>query len=127
VITATRLRQWITWLFFLGGLLAALLTASYIPKIARTYGPQFPESPLAQLPAFSASFISHVAAIVWGLYALVGAAILAAILIARREAGAETRAHEISLVTLVVYHVVLVVWVGFVVAYFWLPKLNAGI
>ena len=58
---------------------------------------------------------------------MVGAAILAAFLIARREAGAETRAHEISLVTLVVYHVVLVVWVGFVVAYFWLPKVNAGI
>jgi hypothetical protein len=125
--TARQLRHWISWLFLLGAASAAVISANYIPQIIHAFGPDYPRTDTPDLPAFSALFLSHSGLIGPSMYLLVVGEIFGAIVVVRSAVSWESRIHWISLVSLLVYHLVLMTWIAFVLAFFWLPHLKAGI
>jgi hypothetical protein len=127
MIPASQIRGWLSWLFFLGSLVAALLSAAYIPRITKAFWLDYPRSLVSELPHYSIQFLGLIPSVPTAIYAGVGVAILVAGLIQRLGASTDSKAHGVSLVALLVYHLLLMLWIGFVVAFFWLPRAKAGI
>jgi hypothetical protein len=124
---ALLLRNWATWLFFGGATIAALVSASYIPGIMRAFGPAYPSTVISDLPAFTAAFLSVKNLIAPAMYLIVACGIMGAVLTFAFASSRENQMHSLSLVTLMMYHLVVMAWVGFALAYFWLPRIKAGI
>ncbi len=127
VMKAETLRSIATWLLFVGAVLAALMSGQRIDAIALLYGSSYPASASPDMPAFTRAFlplIDHITLLSWIVVAAAGLAVAAA---CKLVDDRTTREHVVTLISAILYHVVFTAWAAFVVAYFYLPKLRAGI
>jgi uncharacterized BrkB/YihY/UPF0761 family membrane protein len=106
---------------------AGAISANYIPSIVGTYGSGFPETIVKALPAFTTLFLGFLPFLRTTIYAGISMSIVGAALVQFRGATPQSKAHSLSLITLAMYHLLLMLWVGFVIAFFWLPKAKAAI
>jgi hypothetical protein len=125
--TSARIKIAITWLFLISAVVACAITASFIPSIAHSFGSAFPATSAREPPAFTSLFLSFLPSLPVTIYIAAGAFLLGVALVQFRGVTPESKAHAISLATLLMYHLLLFLWMGFVIAFVWLQNLNAAI
>ncbi len=128
VTSARTLRSLITWFLFASAIVVTLMSGQMIGLICDDiYGRGFPASLSPELPAFSQTFLPLVDRLAFVMWITAALAIGAVIWTFRLVSLRETREHVISLVSAVLYYLVLMTWIMFVMAFFVLPRAKSGI
>ncbi len=123
----STLRSVATWLLLAGALVSAIMSGQQIASIAALYGMSYPESVSLDVPEFTRAVLPMIEHIAFALGMVAAAAGIGAAAACRFARDRTTREHVVTLISAMVYHLVFMAWGTFVVAFFVLPKLRAGI
>jgi len=114
-------------MFFASALMGVWLSGVFIRSAVDVAGVEFPSRVITPLPAATLFLLDHLPGLPMLLWAVAGAAIVGALLIVRLVPAPADRLHGVALVSLCVYHLLLMLWVFFVTAFLVLPYAKAGI
>lgn len=121
-----QLRRGTTWLLFVASLVAVFVSYQQIDLFVEMLGVDYPRRLSPELPILTEWLLArfgYLSLLAWGvsLAALAGAG-----LAIRYVPAGDARLHVVSLITSLVYHLVVMLWAMFTIAFFILPAVKAG-
>jgi len=123
---ALTLRRWLTWLFFLAGLVAVVVAGETNSFLIQYFGLDYPRSLTSKLPVATQQLIAHPGLFTAWTKPAAAVSVICAYLIVRKAQSREAAYHYLSLLALVLYHLALMAVLFFTVVFFLLPRAFAG-
>ena len=126
MLEAPAIRFWLSWLALSAGVAACFSVGSFVPTFVSEYGVGFPRSLAPVLPVATEWFLAHQSyfSVLPRLLGTVG--LLAAVVIARRSTR-DVSGHWIALIGAFLCYAAVMLLMMFVLLFFILPHVRAGL